>query len=91
MIEGVDLRTRGLKSSPVKTKQTWWCMFEVERAYATTLKMSRPQCQRVPSQRRRALGLRPNEKGPQRRSARGLLQMRLRNLSHSEAQNHRRV
>ena len=40
MIEGIELRTRGLKSSPEKTKQTWWCMFEVERAYAAMLKMN---------------------------------------------------
>lgn len=40
MIEGIELRARGLKSSPVKTKQTWWCMFEVERAYAAMLKMN---------------------------------------------------
>lgn len=39
MIEGTELRTKGSKSSPIKTRQTWWCMFDRERAYEAMLKM----------------------------------------------------
>jgi hypothetical protein len=32
VIERIEPRSRGLKSSAVKTRQVGWCMFEVERA-----------------------------------------------------------
>lgn len=40
LISGTELHPRGLKSSPDKVAQTWWCMFDVERAYTAMLKMN---------------------------------------------------
>ena len=40
LITGTELHPRGLKSSPVKVAQSWWCMFDVERAYTAMLKMN---------------------------------------------------
>lgn len=40
LISGTELYTRGLKSSPAKVAQTWWCMLDVERAYTAMLRMN---------------------------------------------------
>ena len=43
LIDGVEISARGVKSKPIQTRQTWWCVTEHEVGFAALDRMS-PRC-----------------------------------------------
>jgi len=43
MIDGFEISARGAKSKPIQTRQTWWCVTELEMGFAALERMS-PRC-----------------------------------------------
>lgn len=43
LVDGVEISFRGVKSKPVHTRQTWWCVVHAEEAYAALERMN-PAC-----------------------------------------------
>ncbi|WGT65011.1 hypothetical protein [Variovorax paradoxus] len=43
LIDGQEISFRGVKSKPVRTRQTWWCVVHAEEAYAALDRMN-PAC-----------------------------------------------
>ena len=40
LIDGVEISTRGVKSKPIQTRQTWWCVTEHEVGFAALERMN---------------------------------------------------
>lgn len=42
MVDGVEISFRGVKSNPVHTRQTWWCVVHQTEGYAALERMNAP-------------------------------------------------
>lgn len=42
MIEGFEFQIKGVKSAPIETRQTWWCVVNQEAGFAALQRMRAP-------------------------------------------------